>query len=344
MARELRKDLLTQSATFAPQRKTMSTPLLSKSERTRIVWTVIAAVLLIIAASVESKAAELNPKTVNAWDDYVQAQNVRVAESSQAAGLFLWSDQSPDRISRLREGEILVAPMGDNPKVVPHGLIHHWIGAVFLPNMNLDEVLKVVRDYDNYKEFYAPNVKESRLLHRAGTNDAFSLLMLNKAVVAKFALDAEFENSYAALDNNRWYSVAYSTRIREIEEYGQADQHALAPNTGHGFIWRLYNVSRFEQRDGGVYVELETVALSRDVPTALRWVVNPVVRRVSKGSLLVSLQKTQEAVLTTNGVASRGTRKDQEIEAPSVGTNKALVTAVNNGLVSRKAFGPSNNK
>lgn len=342
MTREFQKDLLTQSAAFARQRKTMSIRILSRSERTRIVWTVIVAVLLLIAAAVESKAAELNPTTLSAWNDYVQAQNLRVAESSQAA--FLWSDQSPDRISRLREGEILVAPKGDNPKVVPHGLIHHWIGAVFLPNTNLDDVLKVVRDYDNYKEFYAPNVKESSLLHRTGTNDAFSLVMLNKAVVAKFALDAEFENSYAALDNNRWYSVAYSTRIREIEEYGQPDQHALAPNTGHGFIWRLYSVSRFEQRDGGVYVELETVALSRDMPTALQWVVNPVVRRVSKGSLLVSLQKTQKAVLTTNSVASSGTRKEPEIDARSVGTNKALVTAVDNGLVSRKAFSASNNK
>lgn len=344
MAQELPKDLLTQGAGFARQSKTMSIPVLPRSQRTRIVWTLIAAMLLIVAASVESKAAELNPKTLSAWDSYVQAQNVRVKESSRAAQSFLWSDQSPDRISRLREGEILVAPMGDNPKVVPHGLIHHWIGAVFLPNMNLDDVFRVVRDYDNYKEFYAPNVKESTLLHRVGTNDAFSLLMLNKAVVAKFALDAEFENSYAALDHNRWYGVAYSTRIREIDEYGQADQHALAPNTGHGFIWRLYNISRFEQRDGGVYVELETVALSRDVPAALRWVVNPVVRRVSKGSLLVSLQKTQEAVLTMNRVASRSTGKDEEIDAPSVNMNKALVTAVDAGLVSRKAFGANNNK
>jgi hypothetical protein len=193
--------------------------------------------------------------------------------------------------------------MGDNPKVVPHGLIHHWIGAIFLPNTDLGDVLKVVRDYGKYKEFYAPNVVDSRLLRQAATGDAFSLRMLNKAVVAKFALDADFQNSYTRLDENRWYSVGYSTRIREVEEYGQADQHELPPNTGHGFIWRLYNVSRFEQRDGGVYVELEAVVLSRDVPGALRWLVNPVVRRASKGSLLVSLQKTHGAVLSTTALA-----------------------------------------
>jgi hypothetical protein len=281
---------------------TVSPPMLSRGERRRIVWTLVVAALLVMAASVAAKAAELNPESLSVWDTYIQSQNARVAESSRA-GSFLWSDQSPDRIRRLRHGEVLVAPMGDNPKVVPHGLIHHWIGAIFLPNTDLGDVLKVVRDYGKYKEFYAPNVVDSRLLRQAGTGDAFSLRMLNKAVVAKFALDADFQNSYTRLDENRWYSVGYSTRIREVEEYGRANQHELPPNTGHGFIWRLYNVSRFEQRDGGVYVELEAVVLSRDVPGALRWLVNPVVRRASKGSLLVSLQKTHGAVLSTTALA-----------------------------------------
>lgn len=317
MARDLRNELMVQGMFHKPaasiaRTNSVPNPIPSGRERTRIVWTVITAVLLIVATSLSSKASELNPETVTAWDHYIQAQSARVMTNSQA-GSFLWSDQSPDRVRRLRQGEILVAPMGRNPKAVPHGLIHHWIGAIFLPNTSLDDVLKVVRDYDKYKQFYSPNVIDSRLLHQAGTDDAFSLRMLNKALVAKFALDAEFQSSYAPLDKNRWYSVGYSTRIREIEEYGEAGQHELPPNTGHGFIWRLYNISRLEQRDGGVYVELEAVALSRDVPIALRWLVNPVVRRASKGSMLVSLQKTQAAVVGTNELASRFPPKHEEI-------------------------------
>lgn len=315
MARDLRTELTAGDMFHKPaallRRKSVRNPILSRNERTRIVWTVGTAVLLILAATLSSKAAELNPETVTAWDHYIQAQSARVANSQP--GSFLWSDQSPDRIRRLRHGEILVAPLGQNPKAVPHGLIHHWIGAIFLPNTGLDDVLRVVRDYDKYKQFYAPNVIDSRLLHQAGADDAFSMRMLNKAVVAKFALDAEFQSSYVPLDQNRWYSVGYSTRVREIEQYGEADQHELPPNTGHGFIWRLYNVSRFEQRDGGVYVELEAVALSRDVPATLRWLVNPVVRRASKGSMLVSLQKTQAAVAGTNELASRFPAKHQAI-------------------------------
>lgn len=294
---------------------------------------VFAAALLMAAASIQSQASELDPETATAWKAYIEAQDARLAASSQG-GAFLWSDQSPDRIRRLRQGEILVAPVGENPTVVPHGLIHHWIGAMFLEKATLDEVLTTVRDYDKYKEFYAPNVVDSRLLHQVGREDAFSLCILNKAVVAKVALDAEFQSFYAPVRGNRWYSVGYSTRIREIQEYGQAHQHELPPDVGHGFIWRLYNVSRFEQRDGGVYVELEAAALSRDVPAALRWLVNPVVRRASSGSMLVSLQKTQAAVLASHELASGARRRDEEVEKKS-SSPKAFATEFEKGLMSR---------
>src|SRR3954452_10054105 len=294
----------------APRARVNAKPhgILSGAERSRIIWTVLTAVLLVLAASLSSKASELNPETVAAWDHYIQSQNARVAVHARVPS-FLWSDESPDRIRRLREGEIVVAPLRENPKPVPYGLIHHWVGAMFVPNTKLEDVLKVVRNYSEYKQFYAPTVIDSRPLHQDGTVDAFSLRMLNKAVVANFALEAEFQSSYAAVDQNRWYSIGYSTHVREIEAFGEADEHELPSGTGHGFIWRLYNVSRFEQRDGGVYVELEAVALSRDVPTSLRWIVNPVVRRVSKSSLVVSLRNTQAAVAGTNEIANRGPAK-----------------------------------
>src|SRR6185437_5636215 len=133
-----------------------------------------------------------------------------------------------------------------------------------------------------YKEFYAPNVIESALLRQTGTEDTFSLRMLNKAVVAKFALDTEFQGTYTRIEEKKFYSTSNSTRVREVENFGLADEHEAPANTGRGLIWRLYSISRFEQRDGGVYIELEATALSRDLPGALRWLVDPIVRRTSR--------------------------------------------------------------
>jgi hypothetical protein len=300
---EIGMTLNTGHQTFAP-------PVLPKA-RGRFARAFLAS-LLILAASSTTKGAELSPETLTAWDAYVHAQNARVAGYSNATP-FLWSDQSPDRLRRLHKGEMVVATFGENPHPVPQGLIHHWIGAIFLPGTRLDDVLSVVRDYDKYKTFYAPNVIESRAIRQTDTEDTFSLLMLNKIAVARFALDADFQSSYTRLNQNKSYGIAYTTRVREIENYGVAGEHEASPNTGRGLIWRLYSISRFEQRDGGVYVELEAVALSRDVPGALRWLVDPIVRRTSRGSIRVSLQKTEGAVLE----ASRAARDNGNDKPPT---------------------------
>jgi hypothetical protein len=255
-----------------------------------------AATLSILSFPLASRAAELAPETLKGWQAYIEAENSRVAGRSPSSP-FLWIDESPDRHRRVRDGEIVISPVGKNiPQKVPHGLIHHWIGAVFVPDTHVDDVLAVVRDYGRYKEYYAPNVLDSKPLHKSDHGNRFSMMMLNKALFSKTALDGEFQESYIRLGEKKWYGVVASTRVQQVDNYGQPNQRELSPDEGSGYIWRLYSISRFEERDGGVYVELEAIALSRDIPASLHWLVNPIVRRVSKNSLEVSLLKTQEAV------------------------------------------------
>ena len=263
--------------------------------------------LVALLTPLASRASELASETLKAWNEYIRTQDARVAERARSTP-FLWSDESPERHRRVREGEILISPVGATmPKNVPHGLIHHWIGAVFVPDTRLEDVFAIVRDYGRYKEFYAPNVIDSKPLPETDDGKAFTMVMLNKALFSKTALDADFRESYVRLNDRQWYGIVYSTRVQEVESYGQPGQRELPADAGSGYIWRLHSLSRFEERDGGVYVELEAIALSRDIPGSLRWLVNPIVRRVSKGSLLVSLQKTQQAVRSTAEVASRPT-------------------------------------
>ena len=207
--------------------RTLASPALSTAGRSHLLGAFLAAALLMVAAY-SANGAELSPETLAAWNAYVQAQNARVSRYSSATP-FLWSDESPDRLRRLHNAETVVAPFGGNPHRVPYGLVHHWIAAAFLPGTRLAEVLSVVRDYGEYRNFCAPNVVESHLLRQTDTQDTFSVRMLNKAVVAKFALDAEFQDSFRRLDDNKCYGVSYTTRVRKVENYGMADEHeALA--------------------------------------------------------------------------------------------------------------------
>jgi hypothetical protein len=81
----------------------------------------------------------------------------------------------------------------------------------------------------------------------------------------KSALDSEYACLYFRVSDHRLYSISEITRIREIENYGAPGERTLSEDEDNGFIWKLFSITRFEQRDGGVYIELEVIALSRDI-------------------------------------------------------------------------------
>jgi hypothetical protein len=85
--------------------------------------------------------------------------------------------------------------------------------------------------------------------------------------------------------------------IRQIEGYGHPSQHLLPPDTGSGFIWRIRSLAGYEEQDGGLVLELEAIALTRDIPASLSWMVTAVVNHLSIDSLTTSLRQTREAVI-----------------------------------------------
>ncbi|MCU1337186.1 MAG: hypothetical protein JWO19_2767 [Bryobacterales bacterium] len=251
-------------------------------------------------------AANLKNETVKAWDEYIQAVNLRIRDQVDSGKSFLWVDESPERGAKIRGGEIVVSAAGKNvPKDVPSGLIHDWIGAVFIPNTTFDQFLPVVRDYARYKEFYQPAVIDSKPIALGNAEDRFSLLLANKSLFRKTAVDSDYRSSEFRVDHRRRYTVTQTTRVQEIADFGAAGQHALPEDQGTGLIWRLFAVTRFEERDGGMYVEIEAIALSRDVPASLRWFVDPIIRHVAKASLINSLQQTRDAVRSNSAPANR---------------------------------------
>lgn len=269
--------------------------------RSRILWFAWSGLIMMA----DLPAAELKPVTLSAWDQYVQSADAAMRDRLRPDSPFLWADEAPDKRRRLRSGEILVAELGEhNPKKVPSGLIHHWLGVAFIPNAKLHDVLCVVRDYEHYKDYYQPTVIDSRTIRLAPDTDRFSTLLMNKALFLKVALDNEYESSYVPVGPGRSYSITNSVRVQEIESYGQLDEHKLPSGQGSGYIWRLHGITRYDEGDGGVYMEIEAMGLSREIPAAMRWVVDPVVRRVSKGSLVTSLRQTQGAVGSSGQVAA----------------------------------------
>jgi hypothetical protein len=254
------------------------------------------ALFALFSASVQSSASELKEQTLSEWNDYVHSACLRTEERAEASP-FLRVSEVPERRDRARAGEIIVWREGDRERArVAHGLIHDWTGVVFIPKATIADVFGVARDYDHYAEIYKPAVTEARGRGSEGDDDSFSMLLVQKVLFVTAALQGEYETQYSEVDAKHWYSISQSTRLQAVEGFGQADMHVLPPDHGPGFIWRLYSFTRFEESDGGVYVEVEAIALSRDVPAMLRWLVDPVVDHLPKDSLRESLEETRNAV------------------------------------------------
>ncbi len=266
----------------------------------RITWLAVLAPLFMQTAV---NAATLTPDTMAAWEAYLQAAHSRMQERLEPERRFLSIDETGGRAEKIRGGEPFIFPFGRTPQKVPSGLIHDWVGIAFIPNAKISDVLSIVRDYEHYSEFYYPAVVRSKLSKDdGGPTDHFSMLLVNRSLISKTALNGDYETSYVRVDDHRWYSISKAIHVQEIENYRTPQEHTLPENEGIGLIWRLSSIALFEERDGGVYIELEAIALSRDIPLTLRWIATPVVRRVSKNSLLTSLQQTIGAVCSRRSV------------------------------------------
>jgi hypothetical protein len=286
-----------------------------------------AGVVLAIGYSVSGTASELQQDTIGAWDQYVHGSDLHVRERAAGKKAFLWVDDFPDRAAHLRRGEIIIAPLaGHGNQSVPNGLIHHWIGAVFIPHATLASLLNVVNDFDRYKEIYRPLVVESALIACTEQEQEYSMVWRHHVLMVDATARGQYRTELHSVDAKRAYGITNASRIQEIQAFGERDQRLLAPDTGSGFIWRIRSVSRFEQRDGGVYLEIEALALTRDIPASLRWLVSPVVNHLSVNALKLTLRQTRDAVRSTWANGNR--------LCPMTPTNAVSVASASRGGVS----------
>jgi len=174
------------------------------------------------------------------------------------------------------------------------GLVHDWVGSVFVPGATIEKTIRKMQDY-NHKEDYKPEVVTSKLLGREG-NDFTAYMRLLKKKVITVVLDTEHQVHYFEVGPGKWRSNSRTTKINEVSNAGKSDERAKPPDTGEGFLWRLNSYWRFEERDGGTWVECEAISLTRDVPTGLGWMIKPIIRDLPKESLESTLLHTREAL------------------------------------------------
>ena len=254
-------------------------------------------------------AAELQPHTVAAFDRYVSATESRMAHDSFLRVDSLPAAENRAKLLALRRGELHIEPLSTREAGksidVPDGLIHHWLGTVFIPGATLERTLDLLRDYDRHSEIFRPAIAQSKTLSHDG--DVFRVyLRFSMKKVITVVVNTENEARFTRLGSDRAQSRIQSLRIAEVANAGTPQERELPVGRDGGYLWRLYTYWRFLERDGGTYVQCEAISLTRSIPRLLGWLIGPFVTSIPRESLTFTLVTTRNALTreSTSGLSS----------------------------------------
>ncbi len=248
--------------------------------------------VLLLSTLVSAGAVDLKPETIVAFDQYVAAAETRI-QASYREGLRL-----PDS-PQLRSGAILLEPARGNGliQLKGGGLIEDWIGAAFIPGVDIANVLAVAQDYAHHKDYFKPEIAGTQVRRHEGNNFAVFMRIVKTKLFLTDVLNTENDIRFVPIDAKRWYSVGRSTRVAEVADSGKPGEHELPVGKDRGLLWRLNGYWYFEEKDGGVYIQCESITLTRDVPFGMGKLFEPFIHGLPAESLRNGLEKIRKAVL-----------------------------------------------
>jgi hypothetical protein len=243
---------------------------------------------LLFAAAPCRLTAQAPPAAAAAFHSYIGAVEERLARQHSSATSFL----APEALARLRRGGLIIEQLTPSTgDALPGALLHHWRGTAFVPGATAAGFERLLRDVNDYPHDFSPQVLQAKVLAEQG-NYLRAWMRVRQRHVITVVLDTTYDVTFAQLDPQKRYSISRSTRISEMD----SDDRALSPLDSHGFLWRLNTYWSYEQRDGGLYIQIESVSLTRTIPVGLRWAVGPFVESIPRESLEFTLRSACNAL------------------------------------------------
>lgn len=229
----------------------------------------------------------------SAFNTYIENLERRLRQQHGAARGFV--AMSPDAAQRVRAGELVVEQLRAADGDHQGAMLHHWRGTAFVAGATAEDIERLMRDFTSYPLRYRPQVVNARLLTHSGDHyDA--LLRVRQHHVLTVVIDTTYAVDFARLDTSHGYSASRSTRVVEIDGAGTAHERALTADEEHGFLWRLNSYWNYAEADGGLYMQIESVSLTRDIPRGLGWIVGPFVQSIPRESLEFTLGATRNVL------------------------------------------------
>lgn len=226
--------------------------------------------------------ATLEPKTIGAFDQYLRSVEAQLAGRNGAAESLAGRTAGVFR---------------NDAAEVNRAIVQDWTGVTFIPGAKKSQAVAVLEDFARHASIY-PEVVEGRL-EKKEAGRLFGYHRIRKKKVLEVNLEARYTLDRLPAARDRYFSRSVATEIVEIEDAGTKKEHRLPPGHDHGFLWRLQTYWTLEETPVGLWMEVRSISLTRDVPAGLGWVVKPLVRDMPRESLEAVMEATKKAVLAT---------------------------------------------
>ena len=187
-------------------------------------------VLLLLVGVASGTGTQLEQHTLQAFERYAALTERRVLRQTRSSGPFLYLDSLPAAqrdatLPDLRRGEMYMERLETRDTTgaeleVDGGLIHHWLGAVFIPGVTREETLELIQDYDRHAAVYGPSVEDAWIIERRG--DDFRVFMrFRKKKVITVVMDTVHEVRYGTPAPDRTYSISRTQLGARSQESGR---------------------------------------------------------------------------------------------------------------------------
>jgi putative flippase GtrA len=208
----------------------------------------------VMMASASPASAQPGEEALAAWNAYIASVDTQFNQR---------------RLSAPAPGE----PQG-NEIDIAGGRIHHWRGSILLRGITVDALLKALMTPGTPPP--QEDVLESRVLSRSADSLRLYLKLIRRTVMT-VTYDTEHLVTFRREAPGVASCRSVSTEIRETD------------GRDRGFLWRLNAYWRYIQVGDDVRVELQSISLSRDVPTVIKPVASRVITRIARESVTKAL-------------------------------------------------------
>ena len=265
---------------------------------------VLSAVLVVLGAAAPATAAELHTETVKAWNEYIASREKQISVELNSSKGFLVMDFQNQREADAERRAVLAGKISvkrmDSAAVksnfqISGGTIHHWRGAVFIPNVPYEFAMYRIRHPELETEIQE-DVLESRVMERSSPDKYRLFLKLKRTQIITVVYNTEHLAVFNKHGDDKHSSSSAAVKIAELEQSGGVEREKPV-GKDNGFLWRMNSYWRYQNVPGGVLVECETITLSRSIPFLLEGLTRPIINSVAGESMERTLRELRERMI-----------------------------------------------